>query len=69
LDIGIKSLENALKDGGDLYKFCLSWSTVTIDIIKKVEEQESKLSSLSQSFDPLTSSIVNQQCQTITVIN
>jgi len=69
MDIGIKRLENALKDGRELYKFCLSWSKVTKDIEKKVKEQEDKLSSFSQNFDPLTISIINQECQTIAVIN
>jgi len=62
LDIGIKSLENALKDGGNMYKFFLSWPKVIEDIEKKVKEQEGKLSSLSQNFDPLTTSLINQEC-------
>jgi len=69
VSIGIKSLENALKDGGDIYKFCISWSKATAAIDKKIKEEQDKLQSLSQSFDPLSSSIINQECQTIAVLN
>jgi len=69
VSIGIKSLENALKDGGDIYKFCISWSKATAAFDKKIKEEQDKLQSLSQSFDPLSSSIINQECQTIAVLN
>jgi len=59
LTISIKSVQNALSDGSDKYKFCLSWPKVSEDIENKIKEQELKLSNLSNNFDPLTISPIS----------
>lgn len=46
-----KSIQNALFEGGSVYKSCLAFSKLVEDIEKKIKENE-ELTDLSKPFDP-----------------
>lgn len=54
LDASVKSIQNALIEGGNVYKFCLSCPKVIEDIEDKIKVSKKKLFSVSKSFDHVT---------------
>lgn len=50
----VKSIKNALDEGGKIYKSCFILLKFTLDIGKKIKEYEGQLVAISQSFDPIS---------------
>lgn len=57
LDTCVKSMQEALSEGGNLYKSCLSLKRFTKDFEKNSKEHEDELACISQSVDPLLVSL------------
>lgn len=66
LDASIKSVDEALSKGGNIYTSCLKLSKFTQDIEKKIKENEDQLDHWSQSFDPLLVSLSGHEAQVFT---
>jgi len=68
LDASVKSIQNALPEGGNVYTFCLSYPKVIKDIEDKIKVSKKKLSSVSKSFDHVTVSVASKESQAISLI-
>lgn len=68
LDASIKSIQEALSEGGNIYKSCLKLSKFTQDIERKIKEHEDQLDQLSQSFDLLLVSLSGHEAQVVSLL-
>lgn len=69
LDTCVKSIQNALSERGNVYKSCLLSSKFVEDIKNQIKEDEKQLEDISQSFDPLTTSMANQEGQVVSLLD
>lgn len=69
LDTCVKSMQDGLSEGDNIYKSCLSLSKFTKDIEKKSKEHEEQLAKISQSLDPLSTSMNSKEDQLISLLD
>jgi hypothetical protein len=67
LSIWVKCIQGAIFEGGNIYKSCITMKKFTIDFDERIKDQEAKLITISQDFDPKTSSIVDHEGQIISL--
>ncbi|XP_059073528.1 uncharacterized protein LOC131874258 [Cryptomeria japonica] len=65
----VKSIQDALVEGGKIYKLCLLLLKFTIEIEKKIKEHEVNLANLSQSFDPQSIFVSKKEDQVISLLD
>lgn len=68
LDACVKSMKDALSEGGNMYKSCLSLKKFTKDIEKKSKDHEDELASISQLVDPLSVSLSSHEDQVTSLL-
>lgn len=68
LDMGKKGIQDALSEGGNIYKSCSQLSKFTQDIKSKIKAHEDQLVKLSQSFDLLSISLSGHEKQVISLL-
>lgn len=61
----MKSMQDAITVGGNLYKSCLSLNKFTTNIEKKSQEYKDQLKIMSKSVDPLSNSLSQHENQVI----
>lgn len=69
LVIALKGIQDALDEGGHLYKSCLMFHKFNIYIDKKIRECEGYLASISQSYAPKSVPATNFEPQVLSILN
>lgn len=69
LETYVKSIQDALSKGGNVYKSYLSFSMFVVDIEKQIMQNEKLLIGISQPFDPLSVYVASQETQVISLFD
>lgn len=65
----VKGIQDALVEGGRIYKSCLLLPKFTIEVDKKIKECEGQLGNLSQSYDPQSVFASSKENQVISLLD
>lgn len=68
LDKELKLIDEALQEGGKMYKSCLIWTNFTTELDNKIDTYKSQLVHISQEYDPTVNLTRNVEGQILTLM-